>query len=195
MRWHCHLRPLSPLLGKPKRLALGLPHHCGVWAGEGSTPSSLIGKPRPRVPRWGPRRKKTSKQPFKRPAEVTHDPSRVRRPAPFSVSHPQPAAFTMETVLPPSSAPPFLQCTLENAVHLWLPSGMSLLHVLKGLQVPEGCALTPTVSGGYGLDRETQEPAGGARRVRGRHPPMGGLLGGPRVAIGHGSAEEAGSAE
>lgn len=66
----------------------------------------------------------------------------------FSVSHPQPSAFAMETVLPPSLAPPFLQCTLENAVYLWLPSrGKSSLHALKGLRVPESCAKTPAVSG------------------------------------------------
>lgn len=59
----------------------------------------------------------------------------------FSVSHSQPAAFAIETVLPPSSAPAFRQCTLGNAVHLWLPArDLSPLCVLKGLQVPEAGA-------------------------------------------------------
>lgn len=39
---------------------------------------------------------------------------------------------------------------------------MSLFHVLKGLQVPKGCAKTLAVSGGCGLDRDTEEPPGGA---------------------------------
>lgn len=130
-----------------------------VGVGDGSTPSSQMVKLRPRIPRWGPRRKKNpnglprGSRSHAQSFEGSH----------FALSHLQPAAFAMETVLPPSSEPPFLQCILENAVHLWPPSrGRSSLRVHKGLQVPEGCAKTQAVSGGCGLDRETQEPSGGA---------------------------------
>lgn len=126
---------------------------CGRgWGGDGSTPSSQIVKQRPRIPRWGPRRKKN---PNGLP-RGSRSHAQSFEVSPLSLSHLQPAAFAMETVLPPSSEPPFLQCILENAVHLWPPSrGRSSLRVHKGLQVPEGSAKTQAVSGGCGLDRET----------------------------------------
>lgn len=153
MWWEGLLRPLSPLLGKPKLLALDLPHHRGVWgAGDGSTPSSQIVKLRTRIPGWGPRSKKN---PNGLP-RGSRSHAQSFEVSPLSLSHLQPAAFAMETVLPPPSEPPFLQCILENAVHLWPPSrGRSSLRVHEGLQVPEGSAKTQAFSGGCGLDRET----------------------------------------
>lgn len=158
------LRPLSPLLSKPKRLALGLPQHRGVWAGHCSSPSSQIGKLRPRVLMWVPKKKKKeSKRPPKRLPEVMHDPLRVPQAAPF-LRQPSPTScLRYGNGLPALLSDSFLQSTLENAVYLWLPShSVSPLHVLEGLQVPEGCAKTTAVSGGCGLDNETKEPAGGA---------------------------------
>lgn len=87
---------------------------CGQ--GYGSTPFFSDRKTEAQSPVVGieEKKKKKLKRPPKRLSEVTHNP-RVRRPAPFhfSVSHPQPAAFAMETVLPPSSAPQFLHASWE----------------------------------------------------------------------------------
>lgn len=165
---------------------------CG-WVGDGSTPSSQIVKLRPRIPRWGPQEKKKKKNPNGLP-RGSRSHAQSFEGSHFSRSHPQPAAFAMETVLPPSSEPPSLQCILENAVHLRPPSrGRSSLRVQEGLQVPEGCARTQAIPGGCGLDRDPGT-LGRSRRVRGRRPPtpVGGLLGGARGAIGYGGAQEAG---
>lgn len=107
--------------------------------------------------------KKESKRPPKRLPEVMHDPLRVPQAAPF-LRQPSPTScLRYGNGLPALLSDSFLQSTLENAVYLWLPShSVSPLHVLEGLQVPEGCAKTTAVSGGCGLDNETEEPAGGA---------------------------------
>lgn len=134
-------------------------------------PSSQIRKLRPTVLAWGPRRKKNANG-LPRGCPKSRTIRRGSRGLPhISISHSQLAAFAIETVLPPSSAPRFRQCTLGNAVYLSLPARCtSPLCVLKGLQVPEGCAKTPVVSRGCGLVGETEEPHGRGQREWGWHP-------------------------
>lgn len=191
------LRPLSPLLGKARRLRSGFA--LTPWSVGGETtprPSSQIRKLRPTVLVWGPRRKKNANG-LPRGCPKSRTIRRGSRGLPhISISHSQLAAFAIETVLPPSSAPRFRQCTLGNAVYFSLPARcMSPLCVLKGLQVPEGCVKTPVVSRGCGLAGETEDPRGRGRREWGWHPPMGGLLGGAQAVIGYGGTEEAGTPE
>ena len=200
----------APSTLKPKVSVLS--HHC--WAKHGgslsvsphtvecgrrddSTPFFPYKKTeRPTVLVWGPRRKNNANG-LPRGCPKSRTIRRGSRGLPhFSISHSQLAAFAIETVLPPSSAPQFRQCTLGNAVYLSLPVRcMSPLCVPKGLQVPEGYAKTPVVSRGCGLVRETEEPRGRGRREWGWRPPMGGLLGGAQATLGYGGTEEAGTAE
>lgn len=120
---------------------------------------------------WGPRRKNNANG-LPRGCPKSGTIRRGSRGLPhFSISHSQLAAFAIETVLPPSSALRFRQCTLGNAVYLSLPVRcMSPLCVPKGLQVPEGYAKTPVVSRGCCLVQETEEPRGRGRREWGWRP-------------------------
>lgn len=164
------LHPLSPLLGSSPSVC---PNTAECGREDDSTPFFPDRKTEVQSPGLGTEVKREWKRPPKGGCPKSRTILRGSGGLPhYSVSRPQPVAFAIETVLPPSSAPLFCQCTLGNAVYLSLSArDMSPLRVLKGLQVPEGCTKTPADSRGFGLARETEEPAGGAEGM-GDVPPQ-----------------------
>lgn len=164
------LHPLSPLLGSSPSVC---PNTAECGREDDSTPFFPDKKTEVQSPGVGTEVKREWKRPPKGGCPKSRTILRGSGGLPhYSVSRPQPVAFAIETVLPPSSAPLFCQCTLGNAVYLSLSArDMSPLRVLKGLQVPEGCTKTPAGSRGFGLARETEEPAGGAEGM-GDVPPQ-----------------------
>lgn len=135
----------------------------GCGRGDDSTPFFPDKKLRPTVLVWGPRRRKNANG-LPRGCPKSRTIRRGSRGLPhFSISHSQLAAFAIETVLPPSSAPRFRQCTLGNAVYLSLPVRcMSPLCVLEGLSSRRLCKNSGWSLGDVVLEERLRNPAGGA---------------------------------